>query len=132
MVIGNIRLVNFKWQRICFCAAFYKENLETDKGNEESKFVSVQAGIEMEKLKAQCSGKKQGIGKIWLKNYALAKKYYEQHGDLNVPGKTKLSRWLSEQRYAKKGKRGGLSPEKIALLEEIGMIWESQRNLTWM
>lgn len=68
----------------------------------------------------------------WDEHYEIAKQYYEENGNLNVPIKTKLYTWLSAQRYAKRGKRGKLTAEQVTLLEQIGMEWESHRNCTWM
>ena len=62
--------------------------------------------------------------------YELAKKYYEENGDLNVNPNyvtedgTRLGAWISAQRYAYKKQR--LTKEQIKLLEDIGMSW--QRN----
>ena len=72
----------------------------------------------------------------WLRNYELAKGYYEKHGSLIIPHdfeatvkdsrgqdvKIKLGIWISGQRdsYAK----GRLSDEQKKRLEEIGMSWD--------
>ena len=69
--------------------------------------------------------------KIWLKNYNLVRKYYEENGDLLVPYKyevkdeegnvVKLGTWIGTQRkFYKKNK---LQDWKIKLLEEIEMVW---------
>lgn len=68
----------------------------------------------------------------WDEHYEIAKQYYEENGNLNVPSKTKLYTWISAQRYAKRGKRGKLTTEQVILLEQIGMEWEPHRNYTWM
>ena len=67
----------------------------------------------------------------WKKNYAAAKKYYDSHGDLDLPtnyvdeDKIKLGTWINNLRtYRKSGIRSGyLSEKHIADLDEIGMIW---------
>lgn len=46
------------------------------------------------------------INDTWIRNYEIAKEYYLEHGDLNVPSKTKLYSWISAQKYAYRGKRG--------------------------
>ena len=84
------------------------------------------------------------LGFIWVKpdswdvRYALAKKYYDEHGDLNIPTQYKangiwLSKWVNEQRQIYIGNRGKkhLSKEQIKRLEAIGMIWENRNHLTW-
>ncbi len=63
----------------------------------------------------------------WKQFYECAKKYYEEHGDLNInanyetPDGVKLGIWTSTQRYNKK--KGRLSDEQISLLNEINMSW---------
>ena len=67
----------------------------------------------------------------WEQHYAEAKAYYEQNGHLEVSCHSSLYVWLSEQRYARRGKRGTLTGEQIALLDNLGMRWESRRDVTW-
>lgn len=71
------------------------------------------------------------INDTWIRNYEIAKEYYLEHGDLNVPSKTKLYSWISAQKYAYRGKRGNISKEQISLLESIGIEWKSQRDKKW-
>ena len=79
------------------------------------------------------------IGMVWEKpdsweiRYALAEKYYEEHGDLNVPSGYKadgvwLGRWLYEQRQIYIGKRPGkrLTGDQVDRLNSIGMVWENR------
>ena len=82
------------------------------------------------------------LGMIWTKpdsweiRYALAKQYYEDHGDLNMPPQyivdgIWLSKWLNEQRQVYIGNRGEkkLTEEQIKRLERIGMIWENRNQV---
>lgn len=82
------------------------------------------------------------IGMIWKKpdswevRYELAKRYYEEHGDLDMPAQYKvngiwLSKWINEQRQIYIGNRGEkrLTEKQIKLLEAIGMVWESRKKL---
>lgn len=84
------------------------------------------------------------LGMIWVKpdswevRYALAKQYYEKHGDLNIPSQyiadgVWLSKWVSEQGQIYAGNRGGkrLTQEQIKRLEAIGMIWGNRKHLIW-
>lgn len=84
------------------------------------------------------------LGMVWVKpdswevRYALAKRYYEEHGDLNIPPKYKdngiwLSKWVNEQRQIYIGNRGKkkLTEEQIKSLESIGMVWENRNHLVW-
>ncbi len=68
----------------------------------------------------------------WERNYATAKEYYEEHGDLlpSVADKAyqgiELGRWIAQLRsYRKSGICGNyLTDERIKLLDEIGMVWD--------
>ena len=76
----------------------------------------------------------------WMDKYALAKAYYEHHGDLEIPQffKTKngyecdengiaLGVWISHQRNAYKGQgHGKIIEEQIELLKQIGMRFETK------
>ena len=75
--------------------------------------------------------------RVWERQYAVAKKYFEVHGHLDgvdiiyktIDGVSesyngigfKLGAWLERQRLADHVR--DLSPERVALLKEIGMIW---------
>ena len=79
---------------------------------------------------------------IWLEKYVLAKKYYEYHGNLEVPSRFKtkngyeydkygvrLGRWISTQRNAYNGTCiNKITENQIKLLDSIGMRWNN-RNL---
>ena len=74
----------------------------------------------------------------WEDMYALAKTYYEHHGNLNIPYKYKtvngyeedkdgvlLGAWIRNQRVAYKGQSNfRINGERIQLLEDIGMVWD--------
>lgn len=73
----------------------------------------------------------------WVRNYNLAKAYYEHYGNLEIPANFKtingyepdengiaLGLWIQTQRKAYKGK-GNISENQIKLLEDIEMIWFS-------
>lgn len=73
----------------------------------------------------------------WNKNYELAKKYYEYHGNLSIKNTfitingyeydsrgTPLGLWIYTQR--KKYHNGTLDDVKIRLLESIGMVWSAK------
>ena len=83
----------------------------------------------------------------WIKNYNLAKIYYEHHGNLEIPEKFKtlngyefdengiaLGRWISNQRQSYKDKGfGKITEEQIKLLNSIGMRFETNLNeIKWM
>lgn len=71
----------------------------------------------------------------WEKYFNLAKLYYEQNGNLNVPqnyviknenDNINLGIWISTQR--KTYKKGQLSNERKEMLESIGMIWQIRKR----
>ena len=84
--------------------------------------------------------KLDGIGMVWdsykdlswKKNYVAAKAYYTEHGDLKVPAQyktangIKLGSWIANLRsYRKSGLQSSfITPERIAAMNEIGMIWD--------
>ncbi len=75
------------------------------------------------------------IGMIWEKadpwevRFALAKSYFEEHGDLRIPINYKvngiwLNKWVNEQKQIYRGNRKArLSLRQIERLEAIGMVW---------
>ena len=82
---------------------------------------------------------KSRLSLSWKEMYELSKKYYEYHGDLEIPQKFKtingyeynetgvnLEAWLDYQRASKY-----LSDERRKLLLDIGMCFDSKRNLQW-
>ena len=74
----------------------------------------------------------------WEERFALAERYYREHGDLEIPSQYTvngiwLSKWLDEQRQIKNGRRKGksLTDEQIARLDSIGMRWEKKEEVKW-
>ena len=75
----------------------------------------------------------------WELNYSLAKTYFEKNGDLEIPQKFKTLNgidydkngynfgiWIADQRQMYK--KGKLSKERIELLKQIGMRFETRDN----
>ena len=66
----------------------------------------------------------------WEIGYNVAKKYYEEHGNLDVEraiyDNFELKRWLNMQRY--KNSSGTLAKIYKEKLDELGMNWERRRN----
>ena len=78
------------------------------------------------------------LGASWELMYAEAKKYREENGDLNVPRRFvtaegyALGGWLETQRRVRAGKeRGLLTDERVRMLDELGMRWESVGDVSW-
>lgn len=67
---------------------------------------------------------------LWIQNYALAAKYYREHGDLLIPNQyvtsegVRLGQWIAAMRQAYCGQNGyRLNEDQIRQLDEIGMVW---------
>lgn len=74
----------------------------------------------------------------WEQKYQLAKAYYDEHGDLDMPGNyvvdgVWLNKWLNEQKQMAEGKRKkSLTPEQLEKLKAIGFRYGTSRNEeTW-
>ena len=93
-------------------------------------------------LQREKAARLEGIGIRWEQNnydfqwseaYAAAKLYFEEYGNLNVSiayttaDGIALGKWVARQQYAHNnpGKSNcKLTPERVALLDKIGMQWE--------
>ncbi len=69
----------------------------------------------------------------WMSYYELAKAYYEEYGNLNIPHDyiaqgLKVGIWISVQRENYRAKR--LSEQQIEMLRQIGMTW-NQFDSRW-
>lgn len=69
----------------------------------------------------------------WQQTYQAAVRYRETRGDLDVPAEyvdedgVMLGKWICRQRYALQNpdrSSARVTPERKALLDELGMIWE--------
>ena len=74
----------------------------------------------------------------WDLMYEKAKNYYTRNGNLEVPYKYKtadgysLGHWILTQKRVRTGDTPGiLSAERIAKLDEIGMVWSGYRDIAW-
>ena len=68
----------------------------------------------------------------WEVRFALAERYKEEHGDLNIDydcvvDGIRLGRWISGQRKNK----NRLSAEKTERLNQLGMNWDSRPGAIW-
>ncbi len=70
----------------------------------------------------------------WGKRYELARKYYEKHGNLDIPQqyKTEDHIWLGKWIYEQRKNKDRLTQNQIDHLNAIGMVWESQKEIAWM
>ncbi len=74
----------------------------------------------------------------WEFMYAEAQRYHAEYGNLDVPKRYKtpdgysLGSWITVQRRVRAGEQfGNLSPERIARLDELGMRWDSAKDVSW-
>lgn len=74
----------------------------------------------------------------WDLMYEHASRYYQEHGNLEVPVRYQteegygLGRWLLTQRKVRAGEKYGvLGSDRIQKLDRIGMVWGSYRDLSW-
>ena len=82
---------------------------------------------------------KKAAYKSWDSIFQLAKRYYLEHGNLNMPVNYQIdgvnvARWLVKQkRIHNKNKTGeaGLTAEQIEKLNSIGFDWDSKEERLW-
>ncbi|MBE5739716.1 MAG: helicase [Clostridiales bacterium] len=100
----------------------------------------VRSGYQYGNLDAKRIAKLDAIGMVWdnvrdiawEKNYAAAKKFYQENGHLLVTARNGIYRgvalgaWISRLRmYRKSGVQTTyLTAERISALDEIGMVWD--------
>jgi len=126
----NIQLVRFKTE--------YEEEKATHVVQKASRIYVHQ---EIKTTAVEFVDETQGIREIltsfenridgWMSRYLKWKAIYEREGSLKIPAKGNgaILQWLDWQRKAFKS--GSLSPEKAALLSEIGMIWDNSNESRW-
>ena len=69
---------------------------------------------------------------VWNRNFDALMRYYEEHGDVDIPADhvtedgIALGRWVITLRtcYNSHVRMGMLTPERIELLDAVGMIWD--------
>lgn len=78
------------------------------------------------------------LSEPWEMMYEEAKAYFQKHGNLNVAKRfytddgVALGNWIQTQRRVRQGTCNGLlTPERIAKLDAIGMIWRTKQELSW-
>lgn len=73
---------------------------------------------------------------IWDKRYLLAKRYFEDNGNLLMPSSYKvdgidIGRWLAIQRDYYRKDDGSITAEQVDALNNIGMDWRSFDEQMW-
>ncbi|MBR1765147.1 MAG: Helicase associated domain protein [Ruminococcus sp.] len=88
--------------------------------------------VQIDKLTAIGMRWERAANLSWERYFEAAKQYFEKHGDL-LPAVTfidengvDVGRWVRSQRTARKNgiSQYGLTEERIARLNEIGMVWD--------
>ncbi len=109
-------------------------NLRTyRKNNVQSKYLTDERIVALDEIGMLW----EVLDMLWARNYAAAKEYYEQNGNLAVnasyvtDGGVKLGMWLRNLRNAYCGKAKGyrLTAERIEQLERIGMVWRVTKEV---
>ena len=160
-VLGIVwNVVDSRWER-CYAeaAAYYERygNLEFPKHYVAESGLRLGAWLENQRiayLKGELSADKaarlEAIGMLWegrndrqwQETYAAARRYFRQHGDLNVPYDyvspegVRLGEWVVRQRVAYKGhfasskkvNRKPLNQERKKMLDAIGMDWREENS----
>ena len=87
-------------------------------------------GVPLEVLQQQLGSALLRLGDPWDVWLGRLQAYVEEHGDCLVPYSHvtadgfNLGSWVSTQRQAYKGSKGGLSAEQVSRLEALGMVWD--------
>lgn len=92
---------------------------------------------QIEKLNAIGMRWEAHLDSLWERNYAAAREYAKEHGNLLVPAAEetadgfKLGRWIAQLRVCRKNhiRSAYVTPEHIADLDAIGMIWDVSEYL---
>ena len=99
--------------------------------NEKSRAETLSAG-QIEQLNALGMEWEKERLTLWNMKFELAREYYEQHGNLDVPVAycvegVKLGRWISNIRFKRRNPESSgmvLDEERIRQLDSIGMKWK--------
>lgn len=146
-MIWDVR--DYQWEKYFFAARkYFKEhqnldvpsNYITEEGVSLGHWISRMRGIYQKEghgnLSAEQISRLESIGiswrsrydDVWFSFYNSAKEYYNAKNNLDVPSTFKtangksLGKWIIRQRQARQESK--LVEEKIALLDEIGMVWQ--------
>lgn len=114
--------------------AFYQSRGEGERIVEESFRVI----DEVRECRILIKQLEESLSTTWEVNYQQARLYFQQHGDLNVPvsyrtdNGIQLGVWLGNQRRLYNSRyHGSLTPERIELLNRLGMTWENRYETHW-
>ena len=125
--IENLYSIDSIKEEMQVAITYYRYNDEADKIVTES----FQIIDEVKDCLRLFNDLEKTLSATWDYMYDEAKQYFIEHGSLIIPRNTNtmLSSWLSTQR--KNHEKGLLTDSQIALLDEIGMRWESLDDISW-
>jgi len=61
----------------------------------------------------------------WMEQYNKLQAYLEKHDSKWPPSKTSLGIWVRDQRQLYRREEKPLTPERIDLLNQLGMVWDT-------
>lgn len=132
--IENLYSIGAVQEEMELAAAYYRSlGMESEVINEQFRVIDeVRDCMELfEKLN-------DSLTASWSLMYHYAKRYAGENGNLDVPKRYvteegySLGAWLHTQRQVYSGRIAGvLTQAQIQLLNDIGMRWESVRDLSW-
>ena len=125
--IENLYSIDSVKEEMQVAITYYRYNNEADKIVTDS-FQIIDEVKDCLKLFNQLE---KTLSATWDYMYDEAKQYFIEHGSLTIPRNQNnlLSSWLSTQR--KNHEKRLLTDSQIALLDEIGMRWESLDEISW-
>jgi superfamily II DNA or RNA helicase len=101
------------------------------RSNNSSGKLQTERKAKLDSIKFQWTA--EGNELKWQEMYELLKTYHAEHGDADVPFRSKenrkLAAWVSHQRQRKK--TGGLENKEICLLEALGFTWQHRERGSW-
>ncbi|MBQ8658074.1 MAG: Helicase associated domain protein [Clostridia bacterium] len=132
--IENLYSIGTIEEEVALAVSYYRERgLEKQIVNEKFEIKD-----ELRDCRALFERLNESLTASWELMYLQAKKYYQQNGNLEVSKRYKtpdgysLGGWIFTQRKVRSGEQyGNLDEVRIRKLDEIGMIWDSVRDLAW-
>ncbi len=132
--IENLYSIGTIEEEVALAVSYYRERgLEKQIVNEKFEIKD-----ELRDCRSLFERLNESLTASWELMYLQAKKYYHQNGNLEVPKRYKtpegyaLGGWIFTQRKVRNGEQyGNLDDSKIQKLNEIGMVWDSVRDLSW-
>lgn len=109
---------------------------KTDSGIMLGRWVSRQRNnkrlTDEQRNKLNRIGMRWGNSDSWESRFAIAKRYYDTHGNLDISQDHVLENvWIGKWLYEQRRKKAKLREEQIMKLNSIGMDWRSDSDRKW-